>query len=122
MVLNRNTAGLIYTIIGIFLPFFSSVCIASSVGNTYSSYNYDDGSESSFNFQRDQTPQSDISVKRDIDFINRIKNHRLFFGPNSFINQVEMRGVPHAKSFFSPLFVVPRPAYYNYLFMFKPFE
>jgi hypothetical protein len=122
MVFKRNTAGLIYTIIGILLPFFNSVCLASSVGNTYFSYNYNDVSESSIYFQRDQAPLSDISIKRDTDFINRIKNYRLFYRTNSFLNQGEMIGFPPAKSFYSPLFVAPRPAYYNYLFMFKPFE
>ncbi len=122
MVLKKHTAGITYTIIGMLFPFFSSVCLASSEGNNLFSSNYVNLSENSISIQKDEVPQSDLFIKPDIDFINRLKNYRIFYRNDHFPGGVELNYIPHPEVLPSTFILVPRPAYYNYLFMFKPFE
>lgn len=121
MVLKKHI-GFTRTLIGILIPLFSTVCLASTSVNQAVSFSSINQTDNSSTLQKEEIPPSDLSIKPDVNFINRLMIYRLFFRNDRFVDGNELKHIPQLESFFTSFFSVPRPAYYNYLFMFKPFE
>lgn len=120
MALKKHT-GITFTLIGILLPFFGSVCLASTGGfNSFSSGSIPQA-EKLITFQKDEIPVSKSLIRQDVDFIHRLKNDRFLSRKFPNLNSLSLSYIPHPESSFLPFHLVPKPAYYIYLFMFKPF-
>lgn len=121
MVLKKHT-GITYTLIGILLPFFGSVCLASANGHNPFLSNSIYQPEKAISFQNDEIPASKLVIKQDVDFIYRLKNDRFLYRKYPNIKGSLSNQLPYSELFSASSFLlVPKPAYYNYLFMFKPF-
>lgn len=120
MALKKHT-GITFTLIGILLPFFGSVCLASAGGsNPFLSVPIDHA-EKAIAFEKQEVPGSESMVKQDVDFIHRLKNDRFLYRKFPVLNGASLSYIPHPELSPSQFIFVPKPAYYNYLFMFKPF-
>ena len=117
----KNHTGITFSLIGILIPFLGTVCLASTrYCNTVFSGSIHE-SEKTISLQESKTPVSRSVVKQDVEFIHRLKNDHSIYGNYSHIDGASLNDSIHPK-FFPALFtLVPKPAYYNYLFMFKPF-
>ena len=120
MDLKKHT-GITFTIIGILLPFFGSVCLASAGGHRLLFSGSTHQAEKSITFQKDEIPLSKSLVRQDVDFIHRLKNDRFLYRKFPNNSGLSLNHIPHPESSFLLFHLVPKPAYYNYLFMFKPF-
>ena len=121
MIIKRNIR-LTRNLIGILIPLFSTVCLATNVGYKPVSYTSINLGGNSPTLQKENIPENDRSIRQNVDFIYRLKNYRLYNWNYNFLGGEVLHGIPYPESFPTPYFSVPRPAYYNYLFMFKPFE
>ena len=117
----KNHTGITFTLIGILLPFFGSVCLASSGGFNKILSGTIHHSEKAIAFEKQEAPGSKSIVKQDVDFIYRLKNDRFLCRKFPSVNGALVNYAPHPESSLSQFYLVPKPAYYNYLFMFKPF-
>lgn len=120
MAFKKHT-GITFTLIGILLPFFGSVCLASAGGSDPFLSVPIDHAEKAIAFEKQEVPGSESMVKQDVDFIHRLKNDRFLYGKFPHLNGTLLNYVPHPELSLAGFYLVPKPAYYNYLFMFKPF-
>lgn len=118
---GKKHTGISFTLIGILLPFFGSVCLASANGYSKFLSGSINHSEKVIAFEKQEAPGSKCMVKQDVDFIHRLKNDLFYYRrfPNG--NGVLLNYAPHPETSLLQFYLVPKPAYYNYLFMFKPF-
>ena len=110
------------TLIGLLLPFISTVCLGSSGGKNFKNINYFDISESSISVNNGQDFVSKNGGVKDIDFIKRGGNFRILDGKGHYVLKLIIQPRIHSDLRITSAFLVPKPAYYNFLFMFKPFE
>lgn len=121
MVLKKHI-GLTCILVGFLITLFSTVCLASTGIDKPVSCSPVNLTDNALTLQNEDIPGTDMSIKQNVDFIYRLKNYRLFNRNDCFIGGNELNRILHQEIFIAPFFSVPRPAYYNYLFMFKPFE
>ena len=120
MTLKIHT-GITFTIFGILLPFFGSVCLASTSGYHQFLSRSLQLSEQEIAFDKQDAPASASHLRQDLDFIHRLKNNRFLPGSLSEINGEETTYLLPSESSFIKSYLVPKPGYYYYLFLFKPF-
>lgn len=117
----KKHIGFTCTLIGIMIPLFGTVSSASNGGKNTISYSSIHFTEIT-SVNKEEVPLSDNSIKQDIDFINRLKTFQLSFRYDRTMNRDKLNRISPSEPLLVSSFSVPRPAYYNFLFMFKPFE
>ena len=118
----KKPFGLSCTIIGILIPLFSTVCIGSTGGAESFSLQTIHVSGISSTILKVENPRSENSLQQDIHFIHRVKKNGYFLKADRAIERNKFNCLSPTESSFVSSFPVRRPAYYNYLFRFKPFE
>ena len=118
---SKKHTGITLTLIGMLLPFFGSACLASASGFDSFRSGFIPKAEKSITFQKDEIPSSKSLIRQDVDYIHRLKNDRSVH--RKFVNLINFtfNHITSPESSLLELNLVPKPAYYNYLFMLKPF-
>lgn len=126
MVLIKYT-GLSFTLIGILVPFFSTVGMTNqnncsvSEGNDFSVSALKIPAESvSTEYAKVQVFK--LSAKKDVDFIVRLQKKSRRFN-NTLSGQIkDFQVTINALSNYCSIPKIRKPDYYHFLYMFKPFE
>lgn len=119
--LFKNHTGITFSLIGILIPFLGTVCMASTRYNIPYFSGPIHESEKAIALEESKTPVSRSVVKQDVEFIHRLKNDHFIYGNNSYVYNSSLNYSLHPKIFPALFSLVPKPAYYNHLFLFKPF-
>lgn len=124
MIFRKHTA-FTYAIIGILLPFFNSVCFASTPAlkeiKKGAEFFCRAISENPALIENEKFRIDQFAFDPDTDFIFRIQKQFLVNKKPETSTGIYLNTSWPKNSYIS-FTQVPRPAYYNFLFMFKPFE
>ena len=120
MTINKHN-GITFTLIGLLLPFFGSVCLASGLRYNKFISGSIDYAEETVAFEKQEIPGSKSGVKQGVDFINRLQKNHFLYTKFSAPDTELLNDTPQDEALLLPFYLVPKPAYYNYLFMLKPF-
>ena len=118
---KRNHTGITFTLMGILLPILGTVCLASArQSNLYLSDSINE-SEHLILMQEEQVPSTRILHKKGVHFTQRVKNNQAVYRDDLTIYTSSLNHTLLFGSFSAPFNILPKPAYYTYLFMLKPF-